>query len=615
MASPLGGDVRSLLREFLNEQPPSHVTLNSLLSAVGSGSEVAVTSFLQSLLARGNNENLSRDGDVATARRLISQLAYLLRMNDRAPQPESSNVAVLSLLVDLSQMPPAASATRRDGIDDEEEGPDYSYYGSAPSRLEWRDLMVASSLIEALVGMLRNNGSTSIRTKELVSQILGNLLVAQEESTATTATTTTTYPWSGGSSPASSCSTATALHTIRPYWPDLVTALPWSSYACAAVLRADATTYGTEFLMCLTPAHLTGLIGEEGTKVYAAWMLESLSRREDEAVDALCGEGSLVQALVQQLSKVDSWRPESSEDEVAMFLVPALRAVGNMVTACGGRYVALFLKNDAFVSALSGLLKGPVFETTQPADTANKSTSRNSFMPDCLWLTGCLLCDAGVPGHASTEIGVPVFVPMLVAILVSGKSSFELRRDAVCALDNAISKPPGYESDSAALVPILVRILEQELWEFSVREHVMEALVSLLAVPDVDAVIAALRILDGLLRHVPPSRSEFEATGGVDKLEEVCNHADTSGEGGDVEVAAEMAADLLDDLFDQKNEEEDMEVAPSIQGGQLVFGLTEGESAEVSSHFGNPSAPSPGQGRGRGRTMPAWMMKQQQHTA
>jgi len=66
------------------------------------------------------------------------------------------------------------------------------------------------------------------------------------------------------------------------------------------------------------------------------------------------------------------------------------------------------------------------------------------------------------------------------------------------------------------------------------------------------------------------------------------------------QVEEQIAAHLLDDLFD--NDDEIESEAPAIVNNQFSFG------AAVA--FEAPSAPP--HGRGRGRTMPALMQQQQQ---
>jgi hypothetical protein len=396
---------------------------------------------------------------------------------------------------------------------------------------------------------------------------------------------------------------ATALQSLRPSWPVLVAALPNSAYACAAIVRQDSTSYGMDFLQSLTVAHITQLLQHNGndnsndnrtdTVVETAWMVEALSRREDAAVDYLCQTSEPITTLVQRLY-------QAAVESNTEFLVPTLQAIGNILTACEGRYVPLFLSNPTFVQSLSYLLK-------------------QGIVLDVVWVAGCCLCDAGILGHCSSDIAAVSFLPRLVAILSSESASLHWKRDAACAIWNAISDPPGVLSleqhSNSHKQPN--QVLLDHVWRTGAdnnNDKLLQACIDLLKVPDMDAVLASLQVLDSILRSISDSRILFQGLAGVDALEAVCSNAVGRGASVALDMASLLAETLLDDFFDSDDPDyEDQDVsatAPAVQGNQFVFGAPS-SSPPPPLNFNADSAGQEGQGRGRGRgrgrTLPAWM--------
>jgi hypothetical protein len=349
-----------------------------------------------------------------------------------------------------------------------------------------------------------------------------------------------------------------------------------------------------DFLQSLTAAHITQLLQDDHTSVEAAWMLEALSRREDAAVDYLCQSAEPITTLIQRLH-------QAAVASDTAFLVPALQAIGNMLTACEGRYVPQFLSNPTFVQSLSHLLE-------------------QGIILDVVWVAGCCLCDAGIPGHSATTIAAVSFLPRLVSILSSQTASLQWKRDAACAIWNAISNPPGVVSPSNSNQQPNQLLLDH-VWSSTGgsagndnNDKLLQACIDLLGVPDMDAVLASLQVLDHILRSVGYSRYLFQGLAGVDALEAVCSNAVGRGDSTALDMASLLAETLLDDFFDSddpEDEEEDVsETAPVVQGNQFVFGAPiSSTAAPPAFNFNADSAGQEGQGRGRGRgrTLPAWM--------
>jgi len=158
----------------------------------------------------------------------------------------------------------------------------------------------------------------------------------------------------------------------------------------------------------------------------------------------------------------------------------------------------------------------------------------------------------------------------------------------------------------------------------------LTALKDLLVSTDHDAGLASIHVLDAVLRHVPETQRVFAECRGVDALNEVCDRP--TGHDTAAAEASDVAADLIDDFFDQDLDDDDEDhptamdeyVAPQRQEDGFVFGLVDTPKPppmQQSFTFGVNAVTSPpsvvgaatvfrsGQGRGRGRTVPAWMMQ------
>jgi hypothetical protein len=269
------------------------------------------------------------------------------------------------------------------------------------------------------------------------------------------------------------------------------------------------------------------------------------------------------------------------------FLVPALRAAGNLVTACDGKYVAWFLEQSTtFVDCLNLLLE-------------------QSIAVDAVTVASYVLLDAGLPEHASTRIAVPAFLPRLLPILTSESTRFEWKREAVCAICNAVVIPPPFVDSVQEKINgrNLSELLRTYVWNAVEPEHLFRSLVELIKSPDCDAVVAAMNILDRVLREFEGSRPLFESCGGVDTLEYVCEHA------SELDVQFRLASGLIDDVFDVEDHMfvSDTNIAPMIANNSFVFGAHQTQIEKFA--FGSSGEASAPQGRGRGRTIPAWMQE------
>lgn len=462
----------------------------------------------------------------------------------------------LLIFLDLS----SSLASRKPAADD--------YYGSTP--LRWSDLMLAdesahSPLVQLLLQQLSRTNKQQVL--ETISNILGNLV--QDASSQ-------------------------VLKLLLPSWSLIVQKLPVTAYLCAAIVRQDGTHYARDFLQDLTPHHIVQLLSRNETAADAAWILEGLSRREPDAADMLCREQPLLEAMLQVL-----------EHASAEAIVPTLQAVDNLVD----RKAGLFLSMPRFVQIWTNLL--------QSSQQKSATVLRNT-----IYVTGSFLIDAGLPNHLATNVAAPTFLPILVNRCISPETVHDVKRDALWAIEMAMTEPElsqlqtTSENTSAEYMLMKIRSCHQDmirtcLWESmsslsfpETNRSFLQLLIDFIANShDLDGATAAIRILDRILRIIPSSQTIFEqCDGGVDALDQLCLREEGS------EAVATLAADLLDEFF----EDEDDENAPGVaeESEHFVFGQHRQPSRTAAFNFTSPSpAPPMGRGRGRGMTTPAWMQE------
>ncbi|GAX09257.1 hypothetical protein FisN_17Lh273 [Fistulifera solaris] len=356
-------------------------------------------------------------------------------------------------------------------------------------------------------------------------------------------------------------------------WGAIVKQLPFSSYLCATLIREDSTHLGASFLYDLTPEKIATLLRESSTAEEASFILEGLSRREEEAVQILCGSLELMYAIVAVLE-------ESMTSSNTQVLGPLLRATRNIFKQ--SQHAKGLLLHPSFLPIISSIME-------------------QGTELDSLEVATALLTWNGTLGN--DEIGtllVQTLLPVLVRIITSSSASFPWKRDAAWAV--CCSLHHDWSIEHHAVSPqakgISVTWLSNQL---SVpQSDFVRSLTDLLTSPDMEAVIPALQILDVLLRTIQATQQIFESAGGVDRLDMICERG---GEGSLSDFASLLAADLLDDLF-EADIEEDSIILPCRGENEFAFGVMEPQKAF---DFGVGNQPGPG--RGRGLTIPAWMQQ------
>ena len=297
--------------------------------------------------------------------------------------------------------------------------------------------------------------------------------------------------------------------------------------------------------------------------------------------------------------------------QLAIDIIPCIRCIGNIATACNGIFVATLLSNDTMPLSemLSQLINLPL---TGYGTSNNKEKSAIAL--ESSWVAGALLVDAGQI-HESDQIFSAACLkicPSLCQILSSPSTKIDLKREVTFALWNAISIPPGIKSDQYD-----EKFTKKVLYSIAIYDGIIPSLCKdLLHVPDTDANLVALRLVSSMLRRLndnvsmtPNFKRRFSEEGIVDKLEAICDRASSIFHSSEtakrsVEEAANIAADLIDDFFSEDvfSDEENnalasldtftFEVPPTQVKNMTISELTEGARSF---------------GRGRGKTIPSWM--------
>lgn len=284
--------------------------------------------------------------------------------------------------------------------------------------------------------------------------------------------------------------------------------------------------------------------------------------------------------------------------------VPCVRAIGNIASSCQGKHLKSILEahSGSIVKSIATLLELGSFP------------SSHTVAVEAAWAARTLLCDAGLPNHESTEIAVPVLLPPLCKCVTSGYSKSDLKREAMSALWTAVAAPPhGDQSMGAVWSTRATR--DEFLHQIASADKMILTVVDLLRHSmDMDVIFTTVQLVNAMVRRgAPEVRFQFEQYDGVNALEHVCdmasadhNYGSGTDWGSDEVPAADIAADLIDDVFEQQaGRDEEMEgIAPQVNGSTFSFGVPPTTSVVAPVVVAAPTA-----GRGRGRPVPAWMTK------
>jgi len=423
----------------------------------------------------------------------------------------------------------------------------------------------------------------------------------------------------------------------------------------------------------------------------ACWILAFLTSKDDTVVQGLMNASlsTILEALACRLeSATKIIRTADSIVGISRALqmcIPCLRSLGNIATSCQGAHVPSLLQvrssrssdmEVCLVKCLGTLIDLGSYPAAASTPSSSKHNELATVAVEAAWAAGSLLCDAGLPDHLSSTQAAPFLIPVLSRTVTSEYAKLPLKREAMSALWNSVAAPPGSKlSDMGhqwSSRPIRDDFLKQILLcddQVQNQQHqkgIVASMVEMMVTfVDADGVFYATNVMNAMLRRLGEHHQDqkvlqlFREANGVDALEAICDHASqvvyTSGaaaattsssnnaESSVAEQSAELAADLIDDLFDtDENDfggEDEMTYEPQVKNGQYTFGLGEngmsgntnttafdfsgngngnGMNATAPQPQVNPSnnnmnMPSP-QGRGRGKVIPAWMQQQQPQT-
>jgi hypothetical protein len=591
-----------LLERILREGVEPSLDRSDPLAQQSVHADGSFVSFLQALV---RTEEYSASGGKCL--RLLEHLwTVVVRNND-----DARAIAAL-LLIEALVSTHAKSCDELSHDDRHQEIDSNAHYYGAPRPMSWSDLVAGDAgaaasaappalpWIPLLVKLLPSYPS-------VVASILAHLY---QDSSKTRSILVPHY-WPRIVAALVSASESEGEGIATPYYA----ALSAVSKLCAVILHHDTVTPGMQFLAgggsCgggLTPLQLSSFLRNESTAASAAWMVEGLTRREDEAVEALCRDGALVAALGRKLrDSVAIWRPALSiiPPAAPIGLLPTLRTVGNVVIACQGRYLGGLAK--ALVDTLGTLLVQHGF----PASAISN---------EVLWVMGCCLFDSGRPMHVATTTLAPVWIPLLVSVLTEGapapiSATFEIKRQALSALSIALSVPPDVETfrERSNIQEILDAMLLQCVWHSADNNDdgaILSSLTQLLLVDDTETVVEALRLLQRLVITIPSTGPKCRSLHVLDRL-----HAVTGRHSRNQSIAGDLASAVLEALQEDDDESDDDAATFSLPPQGFYDGL-ESSLVHGSFSFGPSSparqesaaAPSAGPvGRGRGRTLPSWM--------
>ncbi len=467
------------------------------------------------------------------------------------------------------------------------------YYGRQPS--SWSELIASPALslqpsasyVPSWMEILTEALSSSNEV-ELTSLVLGNL-VGDDKAAATIFRNVSNE---------FKASLVTGL--IRSVSP----ATPTAAWTLTNMIRNDPVSYASSYCSdrLLSTSVLMDWLGQPSLATQTAWMIASLTAREEEAVNYLCGKQQQQQHDNQErkflfLSTIlESIQNPLQPDQ----RVPLVQALGNL--ACHPSLVAPLL------TITPNLV--PILQTI-----LSTSSSRDPILLQGAWLAGCLLVDVGVTHHPSTTVAAPALIPLMMERLGRGTENgqmgsqtmtsmtLEEEREFASALWNALENPPGGNEHEPQVQPNhFLRPPSFELpFQLNVPSSTIRSLVRLINSNDSDAAVAAINLVDLLLRRFDEHQN-FQAVmqeeGLPDALDRICDSP--------MHHASEIAAEILDDYFyNDNNAHDDMESSE-------IFWTT-GQPVSTVPAFGmnaeSRAASGMGRGRGRGAMMPAWMTK------
>jgi hypothetical protein len=467
------------------------------------------------------------------------------------------------------------------------------YYGRLP--LTWSELVVTlpsnsstcPSWLEILVQAL-----SSSKGVELTCLVLGNLV---------------------GDSSLRSVSVNLKESMVASLVRSVSPATPTAAWTLTNMIRNDSFSYASSYCSetLLSTSRLSTWLQEPSIATQTAWMIASLTAREEQAVQYLCQTHSFLSTLVMSVQN------PLQKDQT----VPLIQALGNI--ACHASMITPLLTQT--IPPLIPLLQ-QILSTT---------SSRDPLLVQVAWLAGCLLVDVGMENHPSTICAAPALIPILMDRLGGGNNcgrgtgqmtitmtSFKEEREFASALWNALAAPPipnvfdeqqQQAQQSSQQMAFSTNHPSQSPsvhlpFNLNVPRSTLQTLVRLIDSKDCDAILASVHVVDLLLRREDHYSSSFHPHQNLqtimqeeelpDALERVCDSS--------MEEAADIAADIIDNYF--TNEQNSIEDS-SPQDPVAEIDSFSSSTSTFAFGIGSETRLADGAGRGRGATIPAWMTK------
>jgi hypothetical protein len=393
-------------------------------------------------------------------------------------------------------------------------------------------------------------------------------------------------------------------------------ATPTAAWTLTNMIRNDSFSYASSYCSetLLSTSRLSAWLREPTIATQTAWMIASLTAREEQAVQYLCqpqqqNERSFLSTLVMSVQN------PLQHDQT----VPLIQALGNI--AC----------HASLITPLLTQTMPPLIPLLQQILTT--TSSRDPLLVQAAWLAGCLLVDVGIENHPSTICAAPALIPILMNRLGGENNcgrgtgqmtitmtTLEEEREFTSALWNALAAPPIDEQQqvqqSSQQMEFLTNHTSQSPpvhlpFNLNVPRSALQTLVRLIDSKDFDAILASVHVVDLLLRREDHYSSSFHPHQNLqtimqeeelpDALERVCDSS--------IEEAADIAADIIDNYFtNEQNSNEDS--SPQDRVAESSSGFSASPST-FAFGIGSETRLSDGAGRGRGRgaMIPAWMTK------
>ena len=341
------------------------------------------------------------------------------------------------------------------------------------------------------------------------------------------------------------------------------------------------------------------------------WLLAFLTAREDEVMDILFSSSLSSHGLVLLdtillhfynvtetiISSCKNGRiefnknKEKDDGSAVRMIIPILRIIGNMACASSGKFIPHILsrrhpkyENETIVSILSKWMY--VIDYHPSHEIMSIST-------EATWVCGALLCDAGYDDHPSTTVACPTLIPALCHVMIGHDSggnkiftTLELKREVLSALWNAVSVPPCSYVDGVVQKDT-IKIRDLLLKSICDKVEILSSIVDMSQCLDSDAKYLSLCIINVVHRRLLNQiydangmiRRALDETDCLNILEGVCDSASASYQYGggkdwnvnrDVETCAEIAANLIDDFYDEEWNDGQQEMSVNTSNG-FVF--------------------------------------------